>query len=193
METCFIFYLKNSLLYYLNHSSIVSSNVTISKITYPLSNLFSHIIETIQLIYRINRFTSFYMVLTFVVNELSENTTGYYNQVLSKKLGNQHCAACFLGIGWQVERLKVMLLIHRTDSFKSFLNSFKRALSPIPSQHPAGIYLLSNMFKVNNKDTRATSLTLLWCLYSQLWTDFWHCSVVCIVDFKQVNFGWTVR
>ena len=99
MATFFIFYLKNSLLYYLNHSSIVSSNVTISKITYPLSNLFSHIIETIQLIYGVNRFTSFYMVLTFVVNELSENTTGYYNQVLSKKLENQHCAACFVGIG----------------------------------------------------------------------------------------------
>ena len=45
-----------------------------------------------------------------------------------------------------------------------------------------------NLFKVNNKDSRTTSLTSFYCLYC--WTDFIHCSGVSGVDFKQVNTGW---
>ena len=45
-----------------------------------------------------------------------------------------------------------------------------------------------NLFKVNNKDTRTTSL--FWCLYCLLWKDFSHCSGVSIVDFEQVSDGW---
>ena len=47
-----------------------------------------------------------------------------------------------------------------------------------------------NMFKVNNKDTRTTSLKSFWCLYCQLWTNFTHCSGVSIADFEKVNLGW---
>ena len=35
------------------------------------------------------------------------------------------------------------------------------------------------MFKVNNKETRTTSMT-----------PFWHFSSVCTVDFEQVNVFW---
>ena len=44
-----------------------------------------------------------------------------------------------------------------------------------------------NMFKVNYKDTRTTSLALFWCLYCSFWTDFTHCSAVSIVEFEQIN------
>ena len=46
------------------------------------------------------------------------------------------------------------------------------------------------MFKVNNKDTRATSMTSCWCLYC--WIYFAHCSSVSIVDFEQVNVAWVI-
>ena len=47
-----------------------------------------------------------------------------------------------------------------------------------------------NLFKINNKVTRMTSMTLLWCLYCQLLTDFTHCSTVSMFDFEQVNTSW---
>ena len=43
------------------------------------------------------------------------------------------------------------------------------------------------IFKVNNKDTRATPVASFWCLYWQLWTYFTPCSCVSIVNFKQAN------
>ena len=43
------------------------------------------------------------------------------------------------------------------------------------------------MFKVNNKDTRVTSLTSFWCLYCYLWTCFTPFSSVFTVNFEQVN------
>ena len=47
-----------------------------------------------------------------------------------------------------------------------------------------------NLFIVNNKEIRTTSL-LFWCLYHcQLRTDFTNCSGVSIVDFEQVNANW---
>ena len=42
------------------------------------------------------------------------------------------------------------------------------------------------MFKVNNKDTRTTTLTSLSCLYCQLWTNFTSCLSVFINYFEQV-------
>ena len=42
----------------------------------------------------------------------------------------------------------------------------------------------------NNKNTWVTLLTLFWCLYHKLWTDFTYCSYVSIVDFWQVSAGW---
>ena len=49
------------------------------------------------------------------------------------------------------------------------------------------------MFKVNNKETRTTSLTSFCCLYCKPWTDFTsNCSGVFIVNFKQINTGWVV-
>ena len=47
-----------------------------------------------------------------------------------------------------------------------------------------------NMFKVNTKDTRTTSMTSFWCLYWQLRTDFGHCSGGSIDGFEHVNAGW---
>ena len=47
-----------------------------------------------------------------------------------------------------------------------------------------------NLFKVNNKHARITSMTSFWCLYCWLWTDSTHCSAVSIVDFEQVNADW---
>ena len=38
------------------------------------------------------------------------------------------------------------------------------------------------MFKVNNKDTRTTSLTSFWCLYCLLWTYFTPFCSASIVD-----------
>ena len=46
------------------------------------------------------------------------------------------------------------------------------------------------MLKVNNKDTRATSMASFWCLYcdfSTYFTPFFNAS---IIDFEQVNAGW---
>ena len=40
---------------------------------------------------------------------------------------------------------------------------------------------------METQEWMATSLTLLWCLYCQLWTAFTHCFGVSIVEFKQVN------
>ena len=36
-----------------------------------------------------------------------------------------------------------------------------------------------NLYKVNNKDTRATSMTSFWCLYCLLWADFTYSSEEC--------------
>ena len=47
-----------------------------------------------------------------------------------------------------------------------------------------------NMFKVNNKNTRKTSLTSLWCFRCQLWTylnPFW---TVLIVNFEKASASW---
>ena len=60
------------------------------------------------------------------------------------------------------------------------------------------------MFKVNNKDTKKTPVSILyppktpekvwktsfWCLYCSLWTYFTLCSSVSIVNFEQVSAGW---
>ena len=43
------------------------------------------------------------------------------------------------------------------------------------------------MFKVNNKDTRPTSLTSFWCLSCKLWTYFIPFSRIPIADLEQVN------
>ena len=66
---------------------------------------------------------------------------------------------------------------------------------------PASIYLLKvnnrntrnkvwNMFKVNNKDSRMTSMTSFWCLYCWLRTYFTPCSSVSISNFEHVIAGW---
>ena len=49
---------------------------------------------------------------------------------------------------------------------------------------------LSKGYRVNNKNTRTTSMTSFWCLDCYLKTDFTHCSGVSIDDFEQVNFEW---
>ena len=46
------------------------------------------------------------------------------------------------------------------------------------------------MFKVDNKNTRTTSLTSFWDFYCYLWTHFTRFSSVSIVDFEQVNVSW---
>ena len=46
------------------------------------------------------------------------------------------------------------------------------------------------MFKVNNKNTRTTSLTSFWCFYCQLQTYFAPFSRISIADFEQINIGW---
>ena len=43
------------------------------------------------------------------------------------------------------------------------------------------------MVKVNNKDSRNTTLTSLWCLYFLPWKYFTPCSIVSIAAFEQVN------
>ena len=48
-----------------------------------------------------------------------------------------------------------------------------------------------NIFKVNNRSTRATSMRSPWCLYCSLGTYFTHFSSVFISDFEQANTGWT--
>ena len=40
---------------------------------------------------------------------------------------------------------------------------------------------------MNNKDTRTTSLTSLWCLYCSLRTYFTPCSSVFIVNFEHIS------
>ena len=46
------------------------------------------------------------------------------------------------------------------------------------------------MFKVNNKETRLTSVILFWCLYCYLWKYFTPFSCISIVDSEQVNLCW---
>ena len=46
------------------------------------------------------------------------------------------------------------------------------------------------MFKVNNKNTRTTSIKSFWCFSCYIWTYFTPFSNVSIVDFEQVNFKW---
>ena len=46
------------------------------------------------------------------------------------------------------------------------------------------------MFKVNNKDSRMTSMTSFWCLYCWLRTYFTPCSSVSISNFEHVIAGW---
>ena len=79
--------------------------------------------------------------------------------------------------------------------WKSIKSSFRVKLKT------AGVYLFkvinrntktmcSICSKLNNKDSRATSMTSSWFLYCQLWTDFTLCFGVSIVDFGQVNSRW---
>ena len=46
------------------------------------------------------------------------------------------------------------------------------------------------LFRVNHQDIRMVSLTSLWCVYYDFWTDSAYYSGVSVVDFKQVNAGW---
>ena len=43
------------------------------------------------------------------------------------------------------------------------------------------------MFKPKNKDIRATSMTLFWCLYCSYWTYFTAFASASVVYFEQVN------
>ena len=43
------------------------------------------------------------------------------------------------------------------------------------------------MFKVKNKNTRTTSITLFWCFYCSLWTYCTPISRFSIVNFEQIN------
>ena len=71
--------------------------------------------------------------------------------------------------------------LQKTDWFHRFIGDYKYLSSyflvqSLQLKHQN----VWNMFKVNNKDTRATSMTSFWCLYCQLWTNsryFWcfHC------------------
>ena len=47
-----------------------------------------------------------------------------------------------------------------------------------------------HIFKVNNKETRTTSMTSFWCIYCELWTYFTPFSSVFTVDVEQVNVYW---
>ena len=49
--------------------------------------------------------------------------------------------------------------------------------------------ILSNMFKVNNKNTRTTSLTSFWCFHLKLWIYFTPFNIS-IVNSEQVNISW---
>ena len=49
-----------------------------------------------------------------------------------------------------------------------------------------------NNFKVNDKDTRKTSMTSFWPLYCYFWTYFIHFSTVSTVDFEPVNIYWDI-
>ena len=49
-----------------------------------------------------------------------------------------------------------------------------------------------NMFKVNDKNTRTTSLTFFCCFYCSLWTYFTPFSSVSIVNFYRVNVSWVL-
>ena len=46
-----------------------------------------------------------------------------------------------------------------------------------------------NVFEINSNDTRTTSATLIWCLYSYLLTGVTHSSGISIGDFELVNAG----
>ena len=46
------------------------------------------------------------------------------------------------------------------------------------------------MFQVNNKDSRATSLMLLWCPYCWLWMYFATFSSLSIINIERVNVCW---
>ena len=100
----------------------------------------------------------------------------------------------------QIFRLPIIIAIHICE-----ISTLKYGALPFWSTllFPVGIY----MFKVNNrntrkrcetctkvtkKNTRTTSVTLFWCLYSKLWTYFTPLSSVLIVDFEQANFSWEV-
>ena len=49
----------------------------------------------------------------------------------------------------------------------------------VQSQHWKHQNNVWNLYKVNNKDTRATSMMSFWCLYCLLWTDFTYSSEEC--------------
>ena len=44
-----------------------------------------------------------------------------------------------------------------------------------------------NLSKIDNENTRLTSVTSFWCFYCQLWTYFTYCPDVYIVNFEQAN------
>ena len=46
------------------------------------------------------------------------------------------------------------------------------------------------MFKVNNKNSRTTSVASIWCSYCWFWTHFTAFSSASIVNFEQVNVMW---
>ena len=45
-----------------------------------------------------------------------------------------------------------------------------------------------NFFKPNNKDTRTTSMSSIWCLYGYLWKNSTYYSGAPIFDFEKVTF-----
>ena len=54
---------------------------------------------------------------------------------------------------------------------------------------PANIYF----FKVNNRNTRATSVTSCWCFFCLLWTHFTTFRSVSIVDLERLNVSWDLH
>ena len=53
-------------------------------------------------------------------------------------------------------------------------------------------FFRTDMFKVNNKNTRTTSMTSFWCLYCKLKTYLSPSSSVS-VDFEEINVSWECR
>ena len=113
---------------------------------------------------------------------ISDDATEQLNTMCLYERKNLHRAIALLF--WNVLKIKSMKL---------------RQLQLLPSQqllvqsqqwkHQNNVW---NLFKINNDDTRTTSITSFWGLYCYPKAVFTHRSSVSIVDFKQVNSGWVV-
>ena len=121
-------------------------------------------------------------VLNTSLKALRQHKNPCLNSPLKKEKVAHHSSETNITLNIKISIIDVFLCLKwLLEGILSHVNQYLL----VQSQQWKYQNIVWNLFKVNRKDARMTSLTLLF-----IWTDFAQYSGVSMVDFEHVNAGW---